>query len=168
MLQNINFSAATEQFSGLQRVDKARLAQTGKSASFSFAKGDKITFPAVEDIAAYNDPFKRKDGTEIECVKFLAALNGRIKLIPCGAIDKIPFGQIEQWLMDHELNREIHNAGDAWSRLEMLAGKTIIVTEMVKGPRADFDATGQLQYNEDGTYKTKDGLFPVFDWYEEK
>lgn len=165
---HIDFKTLDAQYQGMQRISNEELAQTGKTnASFTFAKGDVIEFPPFDDIYAVNDAFKRKDGSEQTCIKVLIGLNGRQKMMPVGAIDRIPFGQIETWLIEHDLNREIHNAGNALERLRLLSGKVITVTEMVKGPRADFDASGNLKRDDAGNIITKSGLFPVFDWYRE-
>ena len=165
---HIDFSKPDAQFAGMQRISNEELAQTGKTnASFTFAKGDVIEFPPFEDIYAVNDAFKRKDGKEQTCIKVLVGLNGRQKMMPVGAIDRIPFGQIESWLIEHDLNREIHNAGNALERLRLLSNKVITVTDMVKGPRADFDASGNLKRDDADNIITKPGLFPVFAYYHE-
>lgn len=165
---HIDFSKPDAQFAGMQRISNEELAQTGKTnASFTFAKGDVIEFPPFDDIYAVNDAFKRKDGKEQSCIKILVGLNGRQKMMPVGSIDRIPFGQIESWLIEHDLNREIHNAGNNLEKLRLLAGKVITVTDMVKGPRADFDGSGNLKRDDAGNIITKTGLFPVFAYYHE-
>lgn len=152
----------------MQRVSNEELANTGKTnASFTFAKGDIIEFPPFDDIYAINDKFKRKDGSMQDCIKVLIGLNGKQKMMPVGAIDRIPFGQIETWLVEHDLNREIHNADNALERLRLLSGKVITVSEMIKAPRADFNDAGQLKRDEEGNVITKTGLFPVFAYYHE-
>lgn len=165
---HIDFSKPDAQFAGMQRVSNEELAQTGKTnVSFTFAKGDIIEFPPFEKIYAVNDAFTRKDGKEVSCIKVLVGLNGRQKMMPVGSIDRIPFGQIESWLVEHDLNREIRNADNNLEKLRLLSGKVIIVSDMVKGPRADFDGSGNLKRDDAGNIITKPGLFPVFDWYRE-
>lgn len=161
----INFSELPTKVQGLQRVDAAKLQETGRSFGFTLVKGDRIQFPPKDQIAAFNDPFKGSDGTQIDCIKFLCGLNGEKTLLPCGVLTRIPFKDIENWLAAHELNREIYNAGNALARLEMLAGREIIVAEMIKGKRAVIE-NGAVAKDENGDDKVKDALFPVFAYAE--
>lgn len=162
----VNFNEVPASLATMNRVDKDVLKNTGRTlGSFMLCKGDTIQFPPKELIEGFNDSFKIGDRT-VDCVKFKCAVNGEIKALPCGILTKMPYKQIESWLAEHPVNRDIYNAGNALARLEMLAGKELIVADLVTGPRADFDDDGKVKKDEHGNDMTKDGLFAVFAYSE--
>lgn len=159
----IDFNDLPQSIKDARRVNNDEIRESGKTYSaFALRKDDVIEFDSKE-VYVIDQPFKSR-GKEQPCLKFVASVNSKITAVPCGTLMKMPFRQMETWLEAHEVNRELYNAGDNLSRLELCKGRKLRVKDMEKGPRATFNDDGTLKVDDKGEPITREGLFPVFEW----